>query len=42
MEKRFWSEIEALTREEIKQLQLKRLKDQVEYLHNNSPYYKRK
>lgn len=41
MEKKFFSEIEALSRAEIKQLQLKRLREQVEYLGRKSPYYKR-
>lgn len=41
MEKRFFSEFEALSRNEIEALQLERLKEQVAYLNDQSPYYQR-
>jgi len=41
MERKFWSEVETLSTDEIKKLQLKRLKEQVEHLYHNSPYYRR-
>ena len=40
MEKKFWDEVEGLPRDEIKKIQLRRLKKQVEYLYANSPYYR--
>jgi phenylacetate-CoA ligase len=40
MSKRFFSDMEALSREEINALQIDRLKKQVEYLSHQSPYYK--
>jgi phenylacetate-CoA ligase len=39
MEKRFFSEFEAFSREEIEALQLERLEKQVAYLDQNSSYY---
>jgi phenylacetate-CoA ligase len=41
MEKQFFSDVEALSRDEIKQLQLKRLKEQIGYVLNNSPFFGR-
>ncbi len=41
MEKKFWSEVETLSRAELHELQLERLKEQVKYLNNNSTYYHR-
>jgi phenylacetate-CoA ligase len=37
----FWSDIESLSRTELKDLQLRQLKEQVQYLNTHSPYYKR-
>ena len=39
MEKKFFSDFEALSREDIEALKLERLKKQVAYLDQNSPYY---
>ena len=41
MEKRFFSNIEGLSREDLTGLQLEGLKRQVEFLSERSPYYKR-
>ncbi len=41
MDKKFWSEVETLSRAELKELQLRQLKEQIEYLYNHSPYYQR-
>lgn len=41
MKKDFFREIDNFSRDQIKRLQLKRLKEQVEYLYNKSPYYHR-
>ncbi|MBI4295802.1 MAG: AMP-binding protein [Chloroflexi bacterium] len=39
MGKQFWNDVEALSREEIRALQLNRLREQVQYLSENSPFY---
>ncbi|MBW1802665.1 MAG: phenylacetate--CoA ligase family protein, partial [Deltaproteobacteria bacterium] len=41
MEKHFWNHMDGISRNEITELQLKRLKEQVEYLSNHSLFYQR-
>ena len=41
MERKFFNDAEGWSREEIRQHQLRKLKEQVSYLNGSSPYYKR-
>ena len=41
MERNYFNKIEIASRKQLKQLQLERLKDQVDYLYHNSPYYRK-
>ena len=41
MERKFFNDAEGWSREEIRQHQLRKLKEQIGYLESNSPYYKR-
>ncbi|UCE72850.1 MAG: AMP-binding protein [Methanomassiliicoccales archaeon] len=41
MDKNFFSDVDSLSRDALKRLQIKKLNEQIEYLSNNSPYYQR-